>query len=385
MEEPFREQLEQLRSSSLFRSLKEISSPQGLAVSSTGRELLNFSSNDYLGLANDPLLRDAAKTAIDRFGLGAGASRLICGTLSPHLRLEEKLAFFKRTEAALCFSTGYAAALGTIGALVGPDDVIVMDKLAHACLIDGARLSGAKLRVFPHNNLAKLEHHLEWARKQYPNARTLVITESVFSMDGDCAPLADIVRLKKAYGAMLLVDEAHAVGVLGENGRGLADALNVGADVDVQMGTLSKALGASGGYVCGSRALIDLLINKARSFIFSTAPSPAIAAAAEASLDFLLSPEGQKRIQDLWLNLKTFSELVPQAKRIESAIAPIILGDEKTTLDASQALQQKGFLVPAIRYPTVAKKQARLRITVSARHSQADLVALSKALFSLGR
>lgn len=380
MEKAFEKQLEQLRSRSLFRSLKEITTPQGLAVTAENRELLNFSSNDYLGLANDPLLRQAAKAAIDTFGVGSGASRLVCGTLSPHLRLEEKLAHFKRTEAALCFSSGYAAALGAMGALVGPKDVVIMDKLAHACLIDGARLSGATVRIFPHNHTGKLESHLQWARTHHPKARVLVVTESVFSMDGDCAPLAEIVRLKKTYDALLLLDEAHALGVLGNQGRGLADALGLAHEIDVQMGTLSKALGTSGGYICGSRSLIDLLINSARSFIFSTAPTPATAAAAEAALNFLLSPQGDQRLQTLWANLHVFAVMLGRTTAFESAIVPIILGEEQTALNASKELHRRGFMVPAIRYPTVAKKQARLRITLSALHAHNDIALLCEAL-----
>ena len=240
-----------------------------------GQQLVNFSSNDYLGLANDPRLREAAIDAIEEFGVGAGASRLISGTQSPHVRLETALARWKGTQAALCFSSGYAAAIGTIPALVGKHDVVLLDKLAHASLIDGARLSGAILRVFPHNHLGKLESHLEWAQREHPDRRVLIVTESVFSMDGDRAPLRQLIDLKKRFGAMLLLDEAHAVGVIGPNGRGLAAEEGLAEEVDVQMGTLSKALGVSGGYICGSRGLIEWLVNRARSFIFSTAPPPA--------------------------------------------------------------------------------------------------------------
>lgn len=377
--------LEQLRALSLYRSLREIASPQGTTLQIAGRQLLNFSSNDYLGLANDSRLKEAAKNAIDSFGLGAGASRLVCGNLSAHSSLEQKLAVFKRTEAALVFSSGYATALGTISALAGQQDVIILDKLAHACLIDGARLSGATLRVFPHNHVGKLESHLQWARTTHPTARVLVITESVFSMDGDCAPLAEIVELKDRYGATLLLDEAHAVGVLGECGRGLADSCGLAERIDIQMGTLSKGLGASGGYVCGSRTLIDLLVNSARSFIFSTAPSPAVAAAAEAAIDFLLSPEGAKRIAMLWNNLAILSRELPEgcAQNISSAIVPLIIGTEDKALHAAKELQDQGLLVPAIRYPTVAKGKARLRLTLSALHTNEQISLLCRALSGL--
>src|SRR5437667_4553136 len=226
MQDLFAEQLKALRAASLDRHLFEISSPQGPEITVVGRDgrtrrLINFSSNDYLGLANDPRLREAAIAAITEFGVGAGASRLISGTQSPHVRLEQALAKWKGTEAALWFSSGYAAALGTIPALVTQDDVIVLDKLCHASLIDGAKLSGAILRVFPHNHLGKLQSHLEWARRQHPEKRILILTESVFSMDGDRALLRELVELKKRFDALLMLDEAHAVGVIGPNGRGL--------------------------------------------------------------------------------------------------------------------------------------------------------------------
>jgi 8-amino-7-oxononanoate synthase len=398
----FAEELEALRKRALDRHLREISSAQGPEVVIAGRHFINFSSNDYLGLANDPRLREAAASAIDEFGVGAGASRLISGTQSPHLRLERALANWKGTEAALCFSSGYAAALGTIPALVSKNDVILLDKLCHASLIDGAKLSGAILRVFPHNHVGKLESHLEWAQREHPDDRVLIMTESVFSMDGDLAPLRELVQLKKQFGALLMLDEAHAIGVIGLNGRGLAAAENLSHEVDVQMGTLSKALGASGGYICGSRTLIEWLINRARSFIYSTAPPPAIAAAALAAVDFLASPEGEERRRLLWEKIKLIRELflslevgrfdagnkrsTLNAQRPtsnaggQSAILPLIVGDEQSALDLASALQDEGFLVPAIRYPTVGKGAARLRITVTASHEDGQIRALCEAI-----
>jgi 8-amino-7-oxononanoate synthase len=382
----FQDQLEELRARSLDRHLREICSAQGAEIDVGGRRFINFSSNDYLGLANDPVLRQAASAAIREFGVGAGASRLISGTQSPHVRLERALAQWKGTQAALCFSSGYAAALGTIPALVGKDDVIVLDKLCHASLIDGAKLSGAILRVFPHNRLAKLESHLGWARREHPDKRVLVVTESVFSMDGDRARLRELVELKKCFDALLMLDEAHAVGVIGPNGRGLAAEQNLSDDVDVQMGTLSKALGASGGYICGSRDLIDWLINRARAFIYSTAPAPAVAAAASAAIDFLLSPEGEERRLLLWKKINLMHELLPRselnkkASVVGSAIFPWIVGDEQAALDLAAALQSESFLVPAIRYPTVAKGSARLRITVTAPHKEDQIRSLCQAI-----
>lgn len=386
MRDFFQDQLDALRAHSLDRHLREISSAQGAEIEISGRRLINFSSNDYLGLANDPRLREAAVAAIGEFGVGAGASRLISGTQSPHLRLERALAKWKGTEAALCFSSGYAAALGTMPALVSKSDVALLDKLCHASLIDGAKLSGAILRIFPHNHLGKLESHLEWAQRGHPGKRILIVTESVFSMDGDRAPLRELVELKKRFGALLMLDEAHAVGVIGANGRGLAAAENLNEDVDVQMGTLSKALGASGGYICGSRNLIEWLINRARSFIYSTAPAPGIAAAALAAVNFLSSADGEERRLLLWERINLLRELLPmnamniKGSNASSAIFPWIVGDEQAALDLASALQNEGFLVPAIRYPTVAKGSARLRVTVTASHEEDQIRSLCEAI-----
>lgn len=377
-------QLAELRSRSLLRHMREIATPQGAVVETRGRQLVNFSSNDYLGLAGEGFLREAAKRAIDEWGVGAGASRLISGTLGPHTALERALAEFKCTESALSFSTGYATALGTLAALLDREDVVILDKLAHASLIDGARLSGAAIRVYPHNHLGKLESHLRWARQNAPEGRVMVVTESVFSMDGDRAVLAEIVEIKERYGAMLLLDEAHAVGVLGKNGRGLADELGVADRVDLQMGTLSKALGAAGGYLCAARSVVDLLVNRARSFIYSTAPAPSIAAAARAAVEFLASDAGEARRSLLGERVRQFlasapARLLPETAG-QSAIVPVILGNEATALAAAQWLVEKGFFVPAIRYPTVARGAARLRVTLSASHTPEQVSALCEAL-----
>jgi 8-amino-7-oxononanoate synthase len=387
MSNHFAEQLQALRAHSLYRQLRELGGAQGADVDLAGKHLINFSSNDYLGLANDSRLRDAAIATIKKFGFGAGASRLVSGTQSPHLRLEAALAKWKGTEAALCFNSGYAAAVGTLPALVTGKDVVLLDKLCHASLIDGAKLSGAFLRVFPHNHLGKLESQLEWARREHPHGRALIVTESVFSMDGDRAPLREIVELKRRFEAMLFVDEAHAIGVVGPNGRGLAAEEGVASEVDVQMGTLSKALGGSGGYICGSRSLIDWLINRARSFIFSTAQPPALAGAALAAVEFIGSPAGEERRQLLWRNIEMVRRALPQpsdAAKPGSAIFPWIVGQEQSAVDLSRALLQEGFLVPAIRYPTVAKGSARLRITVTASHDEAQIRGLGETIKRLG-
>jgi len=381
------QRLAALRERNLFRELRRVDSAQGPRIEIGGRSFLNFSANDYLGLANHPALKAAAIHAVEKFGAGAGASRLICGSLAPFHQLEESLADFKRTEAALTFSTGYAAAVGTITALCGRDDVIILDKLVHACIVDAAKLSGAKLRVFAHNDLDDLEDKLKWAdnfskaKSGKRKAEILVVTESVFSMDGDAAPLREIVALKEKYGAWLMVDEAHATGVIGEHGRGLADALGVSAQIEIQVGTLGKALGASGGCVCGNRALIDLLVNRARSFIFSTAPVPAAAAAAAAGIKLVQSAAGDALRKNLFARLGELnSTLKTKSANLGSAIIPLILGDETKTLAAAARLRERGIFVPAIRYPTVARGAARLRVTLTAAHSAADVAELVDAL-----
>jgi 8-amino-7-oxononanoate synthase len=390
MADLFAQQIETLRARALDRHLREIGSAQGPIIDLVGKRLINFSSNDYLGLANDPRLRDAALAAIGQFGVGAGASRLISGTQSPHVRLETALAKWKGTQAALSFSSGYAAAVGTVPALVAKGDVVLLDKLCHASLIDGARLSGAIIRVFPHNHLGKLESHLEWAQREHAGKRILILTESVFSMDGDVAPLRELLELKNRFRALLLLDEAHAIGVVGPHGRGLAAAENLNKDVDVQMGTLSKALGVSGGYICGSRSLIEWLINRARSFIYSTAPPPALAAAAQAAVDFLASSAGENRRMLLRDRIKLLQELLPVRlamsqrpdKKVDhvSAIFPWVVGAEQASVDLARALQKEGFFVPAIRYPTVAKGSARLRIAVTAAHDEGQIRSFCEAI-----
>jgi 8-amino-7-oxononanoate synthase len=390
-DEEMRERLAAIRAQGLYRELRRIDSPQAPHLQFDGRPFLSFSSNDYLGLANEPALKEAAKQAIEEFGAGSGASRLICGSLAPHHRLEEALAQFKGTEAALSFSSGYATALGALGALLDKGDIVVIDKLVHACIVDAARLCGAKLRVFPHNDLDALEKILAWASHATRSAqratrspRTLIVTESVFSMDGDLAPLREIVELKEKYGAWLMLDEAHATGLFGQRRRGLAEECEVGDGVEIQMGTLGKALGAAGGYVSGSRALIELLINRARSFIFSTAPTPATAAAATAGIRLVQSDEGEDRRARLWARVDQLksalahSEWKVSAQR--SAILPLILGHEEAAMEMAAQLRARGIFIPAIRYPTVARGQARLRLTLSASHSAADVEQLLAAL-----
>jgi len=381
-----------IRAQGLYRELRALDGAQGPRINVEGRPLLNFSSNDYLGLANDPALKDAALRAIERHGAGSGASRLICGTLEPHARLESALALFKNTEAALAFSSGYAAAVGTINALLDKSSVVIVDKLVHACVIDAARMCGAKLRVFKHNDMEDLEHILQWTRRSNEKSpeipHVLVVTESVFSMDGDHAPLRDIVALKEKYGAWLMVDEAHSTGLYGPGRCGLAAGEGVADRIEIQMGTLSKAIGSSGGFICGSRALISLLINRARSFIFSTAPPPSAAAAATAGIQLIRSTEGERRCAHLWNLAKMAGDELAKAgfsAPSQSPILPLRIGEETLALRWAAALRERGFFIPAIRYPTVARGQARLRLTLSAAHSQADVTALCGALQSLAK
>jgi 8-amino-7-oxononanoate synthase len=380
------ELLTQLRQKSLFRELKTIEEIQGPLVRIGDRFLVNFASNDYLGLSQHPSVKGAAKAAIDRFGAGSGASRLITGTGYAHTKFEEEIASFKGTESALLFSTGYAAALGTITSLVGPGDVVILDKLAHACLIDGAKLSGASLRVFPHNNVAKLKHQLAWARQAHPQGRTLVVTESIFSMDGDFGDLAAIVDLKTEFQALLLVDEAHATGVIGARGAGWVAALGLTRQVDIQMGTLSKAFGASGGFICGSKTMVQLLVNRARSFIYSTALPPSCAAAASAALEIVRSEEGNTLRSRLRTNVGLLAKyLTTTAQRVTDPVSPIyplLIGDEQQTLRLAGTLYTNGFLAPAIRYPTVARGSARLRITLSSAHSLEQIQLLAQTIIS---
>jgi len=376
------QKLSEIDEAGLRRKLREIESVQGAEVDVGRRALLNFSSNDYLGFARHSALKQSAVEAVRVFGAGAGSARLISGSLAVLHELEAAVAAFKDVEASLSFSSGYAAAIGTVPALVGEGDVVVVDKLVHSSLVDAARLSGAKLRVFKHNDLDDLERILKWASESVGN--TLVITESVFSMDGDIAPLENIAKLKETYGAWLMLDEAHATGLYGRNRRGVAEEFGVMDQVEVQMGTLGKALGAAGGFICGSQALVDLLINRARSFIYSTAPVPAQAAAAHRAIELVSSDEGGMLRAQLWKNVGQLKSGIikrgwkPPSEK--SAILPLIVGEEDDAVALSQRLLDAGIWVPAVRYPTVPRGEARLRVTVSAVHTDEDIEILLEAL-----
>ena len=358
-----------------MRGLQPLDSPAGPRVTRGGRELWNFASNDYLGLARHPRVEAALIEGVQRHGAGSAASRLVCGTLPPHRLLEDALAAAKQTEAALAFSSGFATALGVIPAIAGKQDYILLDKLCHACLVDATRLSGATLRVFPHNDTGKLGRLLSSIRAKDPQARILVSTESVFSMDGDLCPLREIVDLTESHDALLLLDEAHGFGVLGENGMGLAEREGLQQRVTFQMGTLSKAAGLSGGYLAASREWIDLLVNRARSFIYSTAPPPALAHAAIASLELIRSDEGRTLREKLRENIAIIADSA-------TPIIPRVLGANEAALAASAALADAGFMVPAIRFPTVPRGSARLRISLSAAHPPEAVRALRDTLLA---
>ncbi len=374
LDDQLSDDLDRLRADGLYRQLRHVASAQGPRIVIDSREFLNFSSNDYLGIANDPVLKRAGIAAIEKYGLGSGASRLVCGNLEPYRLLEDRLARFKNTEAAIVFGSGYAANVGTITALVGDGDVVILDKLDHASIVDGARQSGATIRVYPHRNLKKLEDIL---RQSANFRRRLIVTETVFSMDGDLAPLAEIVALKEKHDAWLMIDEAHATGLYAKNRRGIAEAVGVEHQVEVTVGTLSKALGSAGGFVVGSQTLIDFLRNRARPLIYSTALPPAVCAAAAAAVDFVMSEAGQERRDRLWRNvseLKNGLSALGTQNESRSPIMPVIIGEEENAVNVSQKLYDRGVFVPAIRFPTVPKGKARLRVTVTAAHSSQDII-----------
>ena len=380
------EELLELEQQSLRRKLRWVQSEQGREILLDGKRVVNFSSNDYLGLSNHPEIIAAMKNAVDEWGAGSGASRLISGSMTPHHELENYIAELKNCEAALSFSSGYAAAVGTVSGLMRKGDTVILDKLAHASLIDGARLSGATVRVFPHNGLEKLERLLESSVRESgsESSRVLVVTESVFSMDGDVALLEEIISLKKKYGAMLLVDEAHGLGVYGARGLGLIEHLGCGKDVDIHMGTLGKSAGVAGGYIVGKKSIIDLVVNRGRAFIYSTAPPPAQAAAAMKGLEIITSSEGEQRRKMLWENIRKLTSMLAGIRHVipSSAIIPwqVRDGEADNALQLSNKLLEQGILVPAIRYPTVPRGTARLRITVTASHTEEDLGRLAEVL-----
>ena len=352
----------------------------GATIHIDGRELVNFGSNDYLGLAGDSRLEAAAIEAIREAGWGGGASPLITGYTTWHEKLERRLAEFLGTEAAVVFSSGYAANVGAISAVVGPDDIVLSDELNHASIIDGCRHSWASVHIYRHCDAGHLKSFLESANL---HGRLLIVTDTVFSMDGDIAPLVEIAELAQRFGAMLLIDEAHATGVFGSRGRGLAEHLGVEREVDVHVGTLSKALGCAGGFVAGSRRLCEWLVNRARSYVYSTAHPAANCAAALVALDVVRDePHRRQQVLALAGRLRTrLGELSLNTGSSSSQIVPVILGDSARAMELAATLRERGFFVPGIRPPTVPMGQAMLRISVTAAHTEKmidELVAAMK-------
>jgi len=373
------DELSKIKESGLYRELKAVENAQDTRIDIEGKTYLSFCSNNYLGLANHPSVIEAVKKAVDEYGWGACASRLVSGNMTLHEALEKEISRFKRKDAAIVFPTGYMANLGVISSLVSGGDLVISDKLNHASIIDGCRLSGADFRVYAHCNMEKLETILKKTSKYN---RKLIVTDSVFSMDGDLAPLPDIVRIAKEYNAMVMVDEAHGTGVFGENGRGVVEYFNLDNEVDVVMGTLSKAIGSLGGYVCGDDDLISYLRNKARPFMYTTALPPAVCAASIASINLIQEDPSLREV--LWNNVCCIKErlglLGIDMISSQSQIIPLLIGDTQKAVDISKLLYERGVLIPAIRPPTVPANSSRLRMTVMSSHTQDDLESLFKVL-----
>jgi glycine C-acetyltransferase/8-amino-7-oxononanoate synthase len=365
------ERLEELRDRGLYRRLRLISGPQGPRVTLDGEQVLLLCSNDYLGLANHPRVRGAAAEAAMRWGAGAGASRLISGNMQPHSRLEKRLAAFKGYDSALLFGSGYLANTGTIAALAGRGEVVFSDELNHASIVDGCRLSRAETFVFRHGDL----DHLAWGLRAAGKRGALIITDGVFSMDGDVAPLTELLDLAQRHGCRLMVDEAHATGALGPGGRGSVAAAGLSGEVDLVVGTLGKALGSYGAYVCADHELTEYLLNTARSFIFSTAPPPPVAAASLAALDLLESQP--QRVDRLARNAATLrTALRAEGLAVGGAqthIVPIEVGEAEPTMELSERLLERGVFAQGIRPPTVPEGSSRLRFTVMSTHRAAEL------------
>ena len=361
-----RAELDALRTRGLLRSLEPLRSPPGSEIElRPGERLINFSSNDYLGLASDARIAEALAVGTRTWGAGAGASRLVCGDFLPQHELEAELARFASSEAALLFGSGYAANCGILPSFAGPEDLILSDALNHASIIDGCRLSRARVEVYPHGDVGAVEKAL-----RAPARRKSVVTDAVFSMDGDRAPLRELAALCSAAGALLIVDEAHATGVIGPRGAGLAAELGVAADV--RMATLSKAFGVAGAYVAASRAVCDLLLNRARPLIFSTALPPALACAARASLEILAGSEGDARRSRLWSNVRRFAAGLREAglpAREDSAIFPVVTGTPDRALAMAAHLRELGILAKPIRPPTVPQGTSRIRFAVTSAHT----------------
>jgi glycine C-acetyltransferase len=367
------EQLEQWKHEGTYQRLRILESASAAESRFDGKEVINLASNNYLGLTTHPKLCEAALAAVRQFGVGSGAVRTISGTMSLHMQLEERIAAFKNVEACVVFQSGFTANAGTVSAILSPEDHIVSDELNHASIIDGCRLSRAKIHVFPHKDVAAAEKLL--ADLASVPGHKLLISDGVFSMDGDIGPLPGLAEAAERHGAIMMVDDAHASGVLGRNGRGTVDHFGLHGRVDIQVGTLSKAIGVLGGYVCGTRDLIDFLYHRARPFLFSTSHPPAVAAACLAAFDVL--EQEPERIDRLWENTRYFKQGLTAAGfdtgMSETPITPVIVGEARVAHELSRELFQQGVLATGIGFPTVAKGRARVRTIVTATHTRAEL------------
>src|ERR1700683_4899036 len=367
------DQLNDLKQKGTYFKLRVLDDEQAAVCTFDGKKVINLASNNYLGLTTHPKLREAALEATRKYGVGSGAVRTIAGTMKIHMELEEKIARFKNVEACVVFQSGFTANAGTVSGVLGKDDFIISDQLNHASIIDGARLSRAKILVFNHKDVAHAEQQLASVKDQ--PGKKLLITDGVFSMDGDIGPLPALCDLAEKYGAIMMVDDAHSSGVLGRNGRGTIDHFGLHGRVDIQVGTLSKAVGVLGGYVCGTKDLIEFLYHRARPFLFSTSHPPAVAAACIAAFDVLENePE---RIEQLWTNTRYFKKGLAGAGFntgiSETPITPVIVGEAARAHQLSAELFKEGVLATGIGFPTVAKDRARVRTIVSSAHTREEL------------
>jgi glycine C-acetyltransferase len=382
--------LDELRARGTYFRLRVLQDQQAPVCHYDGKEVINLASNNYLGLCNHPKLVEAALKATRELGVGSGAVRTIAGTMRIHMELEEKIARFKNVEACVVFQSGFAANAGTVSAILGKEDFIISDELNHASIIDGARLSRAKIRVFRHKDVAHCEELLQEIQKE--PGHKLVITDGVFSMDGDIGPVDKLAGLAEKYGAIMMVDDAHASGVLGRNGRGSIDHFNMHGRVDVQVGTLSKAIGALGGYVCGSKDLIDFLYHRARPFLFSTSHPPSVAATCIAAFEIL--EHEPERIERLWENTRYFQNELKGAgfniggvntPATETPITPVIVGEGRAAMEFSRALFEEGVMGTGIAFPTVPEGKARIRLIVTSEHTRAHLDRALETLETVAR
>jgi glycine C-acetyltransferase len=382
-----REALEDLKSKHLYFHLRILEGEQKPIATFDGKEVINLSSNNYLGLTTHPKLRRAAIDAIRKYGVGSGAVRTITGTMKIHMDLEEQIARFKKVEACVVFQSGFTANAGTVSALLGKEDLIISDELNHASIIDGCRLSRATIKVFKHKDVADCERVLK-ETENWPGKK-LLITDGVFSMDGDIADLPALCSLAEKFNCIMMVDDAHSSGVLGSRGRGTIDHLDCHGRVDIQVGTLSKAIGSLGGYVCGSRDLIEFLYHRARPFLFSTSHPPSVVATCQAAFDVLDSEAGERLIKKLWSNTKFFKRKLKKlgfnTGKSETPITPIMVGDAAKAFDFSRELFSEGVLAMAIGYPTVPEGKARLRTIVTATHKRADLDRAAEIIARVGK